>query len=199
MCRPGQPRRQGVPARAGCRLTWSEHSPCGDCFEGPNEPTERPLRVFESVDQDRALTGEAAARQLVTVGHGASIFGVQRKDLLDRRILIRAVVTSKSCKLDLDTPVRSVAEAQVADCTGVIIAARVILSSAILHAQLDHATIVARDGGGASDGPAASQLPPCPARADRAYHGQDKQRPEKAIQTFIGIAADYEDGNAADP
>ena len=71
--------------------------------------------------------------------------------------------------------------------------------TAILHAQLDHATIVARDGGGASDGPAASQLPPCPARADRAYHGQDKQRPEKAIQTFIGIAADHEDGNAADP
>jgi hypothetical protein len=81
----------------------------------------------------------------------------------------------------------------------VIIAARVILSSAILHAQLDHATIVARDSGGASDGPAVSQLPPRPARADRAYHRQDKQHPEKAMQTFTGIAADHEDGNAADP
>jgi len=66
------------------------------------------------------------------------------------------------------------------------------------HAQLDHVTIVAGDGDSASDGPAAPQLPPRPARADRAYQRQDKQHPEKAMQTFIGIATDHENGNAAD-
>jgi len=79
----------------------------------------------------------------------------------------------------------------------VIIAARVIVSSAILRARLEHATIVARGGDGASDGPAVSRLLPCPGRADRAYHRQNKQHPEKATQPFIGIAADHEDGNAA--
>jgi len=65
------------------------------------------------------------------------------------------------------------------------------------HAQLDNVTIVAGDG--ASDSPAAPQLLPRPARADCAYHRQDKQHPEKAMQTFIGIATDHESGNAADP
>jgi hypothetical protein len=57
--------------------------------------------------------------------------------------------------------------------TGAIIAARLILSSAIVHAQLDYASIVALDGGAASDGPTAAQLPPCPARADCAHHRHD--------------------------
>ena len=45
--------------------------------------------------------------------------------------------------------------------------------------------------------PAVTQSPPRPARGGRAYHHKDKEHPENSVQTFIGIAADSEDSNAA--
>jgi hypothetical protein len=45
--------------------------------------------------------------------------------------------------------------------------------------------------------PAVTQSPPRPARGGRAYHHQKKEHPENSVQTFIGIAADREESNAA--
>jgi hypothetical protein len=77
-------------------LSRSQHrSPRRYGFERLNKPVERPLRVFEAINQDRALTGEAAARELYAVGHGTSVIGVWGEDLLDSCVIVRAVIASQ--------------------------------------------------------------------------------------------------------
>ena len=51
---------------------------------------------------------------------------------------------------------------------------------------------------GPGDGrPAVTQSPPRPACGGRAYHHEKKEHPDNSVQTFIGIAADREESNAA--
>jgi hypothetical protein len=81
------------------------------------------LRVRETINQERAPACEATTCEFGAVGHGTSVIGVWGKDLLDSSILLRAVVASESCELDLDGPVRDSAEGQVAQVTAPWIAA----------------------------------------------------------------------------
>ena len=97
------------------RLPWSENSsPRSYGLERLNKPVKRPLSVFEAIDQDRTLTGEATAGEFHAVGHGTSIIRVWGKDLLDGSVFIRTVIAPQPCELDLDGPFRDGSEGQVA-------------------------------------------------------------------------------------
>src|SRR5215472_9074052 len=53
-------------------LSWSERrGPGADRFERLDQPLERTLGVFESIDQDRAPAGKTATGQLGRVGYRA--------------------------------------------------------------------------------------------------------------------------------
>ena len=116
----------------GRLLSRSQHrSPRGYGFERLNKPVERPLRVFEAINQDRALTGEATPCELRAVGYGTSVIGVRGKDLLDGCVFVCAIISSQPRKLDLDGPVRDSPEGQVAD----VAAARITALSRIRNAS----------------------------------------------------------------
>jgi len=101
-------RKHGMHQLAqGRLLSRSQHrSPRRYGFERLNKAVERSLRVFEAINQDRALTGEVTPYELHAVGYGTSVIGVRRKDLLDGCVFVSAIISSQPRKFDLDGPVR---------------------------------------------------------------------------------------------
>ena len=85
----------------------------GHCFERLDQQVKGPLRILESVNQDGSPAREAAQEKFRTVGHGTIVAAIRRKDLLDGRRLVFAVVPSNTGALDLYGPVRELSYREI--------------------------------------------------------------------------------------
>jgi len=102
-----------------CLGSWSKHRMSrGYHLERLDQPPQGAIRIVEPVDQDRLLPGKSAPRELDTVSNGASIIRIWRQDLLDRSVLVRAVVAAEARQLDLQSSVRKLAQDKITHMPG---------------------------------------------------------------------------------
>src|SRR6266545_4076104 len=102
---PGAVDRVTEPIEAR-RLAFTEMRPRpGERLEGVNHKTQGPSCGLIPVDENRLPPGEAGARELLAVDHGAPMLGIGRQDIHENLIVKLPAVPQQPPHLDLDEPV----------------------------------------------------------------------------------------------